>query len=286
VNEPEHNQKHIGMRKWLLSVLALMLVFVSFSGQVDDAGQSYIEEGLKRALITFGVARGLNGVISVVQGTEVAVEPVGVGMTFTPGEILDPINDLIERFSWFVLASSTSLGIQKMLMNVTAWHWFSGVMAFALLGAIVSLWRPQLLGRDVNRFLFRFAFVMVALRFAVPLTAICSELVYQQFMEPQFTASQQQLEFTARTIREINQEQQAQREPEEKGLLADVKRLYQSASDAVDVETNIEAFKKAAANVSEHAINLIVVFAIQTLLFPLLFLWLLGQFVKRLLVLR
>ena len=83
---------------------------IIIGGWLDNSGRTYTEDGIKRALATYAIARGLNGVISVAQGTEVAVEPVGVGVTFTPGQILDPINDLIERFSWIVLASSVSLG--------------------------------------------------------------------------------------------------------------------------------------------------------------------------------
>jgi preprotein translocase subunit SecG len=57
----------------LLSVAALVLIVLMHQGQFDDIGEHYTEEGLKRALITYGIARGLNAVISVAQGTEVAV---------------------------------------------------------------------------------------------------------------------------------------------------------------------------------------------------------------------
>lgn len=45
------------------------------------------------------------------QGTEVAVEPAGVGVIFTPGQILDPVNDLLEQFSNLMLAASVAFGI-------------------------------------------------------------------------------------------------------------------------------------------------------------------------------
>jgi hypothetical protein len=41
----------------------------------------------------------------------------------------------------------------------------------------------------------------------------------------------------------------------------------------MDVQGHIERYKEAAAEASEHAINLIVIFVLQTLLLPLLFLW-------------
>ena len=59
------------------------------SQALDERGQEYADAALKRSLLTFGVARALNGVISVAQGTEIALQPAGVGLTFTPGQILD-----------------------------------------------------------------------------------------------------------------------------------------------------------------------------------------------------
>lgn len=46
------------------------------------------------------------------------------------------------------------------------------------------------------------------------------------------------------------------------------------ALDAVDMERQVTAMQQAVQNLSEHIINLVVVFILQTVLFPLLFLWL------------
>ena len=75
----------------------------------------------ERAFITFALARTLNGVISAVQGTKLALQPAGVGVTLTPGEVLDPVNDLIERFSWIMMAATLSLGVQQVLLEVAQW---------------------------------------------------------------------------------------------------------------------------------------------------------------------
>ena len=88
----------------------------------DTVGAAYVDTAFKRALLGFAVARGLNGVISVAQGTEVAIQPAGVGVSFTPGEILDPVNDLVERFSWIMLLATSSLGVQKVLLSMSAWQ--------------------------------------------------------------------------------------------------------------------------------------------------------------------
>ena len=82
--------KHLKIGLTLLFLLAAGLIATQ---ALDEQGQHYTNEALKRSLVTFGVARGLNGVISVAQGTEVALQPAGIGLTFTPGQILDPLNE-------------------------------------------------------------------------------------------------------------------------------------------------------------------------------------------------
>ena len=92
----------------LASLLLVSLIGLSWTGLLDREANASTAATLKRALATYAVARGLNGVISVAQGTEIAIAPVGVGLTFTAGQILDPLNDLVERFSWLVRVSCGS----------------------------------------------------------------------------------------------------------------------------------------------------------------------------------
>ena len=268
--------------KSLLAAAALLIVVVLHLGVLDAIGVAYTEAGFKRALITYGIVRALNGVISVAQGTEVAVEPVGVGMTFTPGQILDPVNDLIERFSWIVLASGTSLGVQRVLLDLVSWVWFSALVTIAIAGAVaVGLW-PRLTNSSVREVLLKIAVVLIIVRFSVPVIAIVSEALYTQFLEPQYTESQRKLERTTALIKSINRDAKHQRSgSEEDSLLTSVKKVYESATGALDVEKHIEAFKRAAADISEYAIQLIVVFVMQTILFPLCFIWLVIQCLRK-----
>ena len=99
------------MTRCLLSAVLLGVLAVALSGVLDRPAGRYTEAALARAMVTYGVARSLNGVISVVQETEVALSPAGVGVTLAPGQLLDPVNDLIERFSWVMLASFASCAV-------------------------------------------------------------------------------------------------------------------------------------------------------------------------------
>ena len=105
------------LKNLAMSVLIISLLTLGITNTLDNRAQGQLEISFENALTTFAVARGINAVISVVQGTEVAIEPGGLGVILTPGEILDPANDLIERFSWVVLAAGTSIGAQIILLK-------------------------------------------------------------------------------------------------------------------------------------------------------------------------
>jgi len=269
-------------RKLLISLICLLLAVTAYTGLVDSVGREYTDKGFKRALVTFAVARSLNGVISVAQGTEVALQPAGIGINFTPGQILDPINDLIERFSWVMLASSTSLGLQKLLMTIFSSPAFNLLIAISLALWLVSLWWQRLAGSSVQPFIYRVALFLLVVRFAIPFIAVGSELLFDAFLEEQYQSSTESIENTASEIGQINQSNSGNMsEARDDSLMRRAKRFYDSAAASIDVDGYIERYKTAASDASEHAINLIVIFLLQTVLLPLLFLWALIQFYKR-----
>ena len=99
------------MRKVAWSVAAVLVVVIAFTGGIDRLSEETASDALTRSLVTFAASRALNGAISAAQGTELALEPAGIGVVLSVGQVLDPINDLVERFSWIMLASTTSLAV-------------------------------------------------------------------------------------------------------------------------------------------------------------------------------
>ena len=264
---------------WLLAAVVIAGV-VAMLPITDSLGEGYVDSAFKRALLGFALARGLNGVISVAQGTEVAVQPAGVGVSFTPGEILDPVNDLVERFSWIMLLASSSLGVQKVLLSMSAWQGLViGVVVVALLylssNFLTSNQRLQtVLGR-----LFLF---LLILRFMMPAIAIANEWVYQTFLHQDYTEASAELQAAQKSISEINQEVTVARQHEPSGLVERARELMQQMVSAVDIDRRLEEYRLAAQSISENAIRLIVVFLMQTLVFPLLFLAIVFGVIKRL----
>jgi len=267
-----------------ITLAAIGMVTLAALGTVDRHGFDYTEQGLRRALVTFAVARGLNGVISVAQGTEVAVQPAGVGVNFAPGQILDPVNDLVEQFSWVMLASATSLGLQRLLIEVFATPIVSLLLGALALALLIFLWRPRLSASPWSNRLLRLTLAVALLRFAVPAVAFGSEGIYALFLAERYEASTQAIEQAADAIGRINSGTAAHLEPPaDESVMDKARRWYEAAAAAVDVSAYVERYQAAAADVSEQIVNLTVVFVVQTIALPLLFLWGVMKAVRRLL---
>lgn len=259
--------------------VAVALASLAFSGAADNAGERHLEQSLQRALLAFATARALNGVISVAQGTEVALEPAGVGVNFSPGEILDPVNDLIERFSWVMLLASSSIGVQQLLLQVGGWWPVSAALVLALGLAVAGAWRGWWREPVFRRVLSRVLLVALVVRFAVPAFALLNELLFVQFLAPQYSEASANLERTREQVDVLNQGLSAAPEPEQ-GLLD---RLGSLASQMSDWREQLAQYQQAAEAATRSAVDLIVVFAFQAVLLPLGFLWLLVAGLRALL---
>jgi len=262
------------LRLAAITLIAIAALTIAQLQLVDNIGRDYTESTLKRALVTFGIARGLNGVISVAQGTQVAIEPAGIGLNFAPGQILQPVNDLIERFSWVMLAASTSLGIQRVSIEMISSRGYMLTVASFVALSLLLAWLGARTPVALRRIAGKIAITLLLIRFAIPVMAICSEGLYAAFLSSQYEKSAQQLEQTTTSIAQINRNtaQEAQKS-ESNSLLQGARRLYESAAASFDIQGRIEQYKQAASDATEHAVDLIVVFVLQTAIFPLLFLW-------------
>jgi hypothetical protein len=97
------------VRQMALAAGQLGLITLSWLAPLDAPAMQHVDAGFKRALVSFATAHTLNGVISVLQGTQIDVQPWrGAGATFAPGQIVAPINELAKHFSDLLLAAGVA----------------------------------------------------------------------------------------------------------------------------------------------------------------------------------
>lgn len=271
----------------LLPVVLIAVVALSWLKPLDATAECQVDEGFKRAVASFAVARVLNGVISVAQGTEISIAPGGMGANLAPGEILDPVNDLVEQFSELMLIASVVFGIMKVLLGIGSYWVFSAILSGAAL-----VWAAlKLSGRLPPLLLTKFLLVLFFVRFSVPLIAVGGDFLFQQFLAQKFDESQLAIENNKDQLAALQPmadaapvvapAQPSISPPAESRNLWDIIKsaLHEAGSKIEQVQykldpgSYLDQLRTLTSQIVDHIINLIVVFVLQTIVIPLALIW-------------
>jgi hypothetical protein len=220
--------------------------------QMDQVTDTYLDEALVNAAAAFAIARAANSFISLLQESQVQATLLGTGVTLAAGQVLDPVNDLIERFSWVMLASMTSLGIQQFAVHFGTWVSIRIILVPALIMLLVGPWLPW----SSARHLFmttggRLIVAAIIIRLFIPLAGWANHHVYRIFLEPEFQTS----------IENIDTEEFKAERIEEYPFIKD--------RQVTGATAKLKALRDRMAELSQYIINLIIVFVIQNALLPL-----------------
>ena len=266
-------------KRLLWTAVIVLAVAGALTGHIDRASEAQAENALKNALVTFAVARTLNGVISAAQGTEVALEPGGVGVVLSVGEILDPINDLIERFSAVMLIASSSLGLQILLLKITSWWGVSSFLIAAAAGFLIVIWAPRSAAANYAGPALRILLILLFVRFAVPVLIVGTTLISDAFLAPEQEAATAILRDTTKDIERISEDAPTMA-PGEQSLMDRLGEMIDESLESMRVGDRMKELKESASDAAEHIVSLIAIFVLQTILLPLLFIWMFMAMLK------
>ena len=200
-------------RAIIFSLLALVLVVLSFHGALDTLASSKLHELIKESLGLLLVSRGINAAVSVLQTIQIPLVSVQIG------QILDPVNDAAERLSVALLWATGSLLLQDILLKLSSGSLFKwGYLAIAVTTA-ASLWlalsdriRIALATNlrvshaalaQCQGLLIKTLIVATIVRFIVPTFMIASLLVSQALVAPEIVEHSQELERQERSLSQV-----------------------------------------------------------------------------------
>ncbi|MFK5927313.1 MAG: hypothetical protein QM483_11830, partial [Desulfuromusa sp.] len=238
--------------------------------QVDQTATEQVDKSLTRALASFALARVTNGVVSVIQESEVAVSPAGVGVNLALGQILDPLNDMVERFSWVMLVALTSLGVQRFLIEVSPWLGIELLGSLALLLWLAGLWLRHWIRVDLASLGKRLLFLAIVVRFAVPLTAALNQTTYEYFLADHYTVASSSI---AATNAELQQVKTLPDTSEDESWWHQFTLRLKQAEQAIDFERVQSWVKQRSTQMISSFLDLLVVFLLNTVILPIAFLW-------------
>ncbi len=237
---------------------------------VDQTATEQVENSLTRALASFALARVTNGVISVIQESEVAVSPAGVGLNLALGQVLDPLNDMVERFSWVMLVALASLGVQRFLIEISPWLGIELLGCLAFLLWLAGLWFGRWLRVDLVSFGKRLLFLAIVVRFAVPLTATLNQTTYEHFLADRHDVASHSI---AETNAELQLVEAIPDTSEDESWWQQFTSRLKQAEQAIDFEQVQNWLKQRSTLMVENFLDLLVVFLLNTVILPIAFLW-------------
>lgn len=282
----------------LVSAVAIVaLAALSTHGTLDDFAGEKLTEITIESFAMYGVARGLNATISVVQSTEVDAVVVSSNI----GAVLEPINNAIERFSTVMTYAIGSLLLQGVVLAFVSSALFKWLFAFIALVTFSTLtigWSRRSTDASGIDLLNRLSgtavklFVVAAvIRFIVPVFVIASYLAGQALLQPEIDRRSGELSAISEEISGDDQQILDQLAIDENGVedpndlesaTEEGSGILDRARDAAgrmlpdfsmpDFSSTISNLLERAANLAEYLTRLLVLMVIKNIVLPLVFL--------------
>ena len=176
-----------------------------FHGALDNFAREQVAETTNESIGIFALLIGLNATISVIQSSELDVVFASVQL----GELLDPINDEVERLSSAIVWALGTLFLQNVVLGVAAnsiFKWMFFAISLVTISALLLVgW-----GRFRNMFcgifgvstatvdrcrdlLIRIFILAAIFRFIVPVFVAISFLVSQLLLETEINKHKEDL---------------------------------------------------------------------------------------------
>ena len=277
------------LKVWIFLLLLLItlipgtnkLLFENrFFTAIDSTSTQYIDAALVRAASAYALSRSFNAVVSVFEESHLQVQPAGVGISLALGEILDPINDLVERFSWVMLASLTALGIQKALVIIGPWFSVTILLPISLGLLLIGCLSIDPWAKRSTHLGYAILIAVILIRFALPVMAFFNQQVYLNVLEETHDKAigkvSQEMSRLKKEIPELEDSQITSNHPPPQNLWDKTKealnRTLDQSKEIMKVQNKIQKLKEIASGLIDRLVDLIVVFVLNTIMLPLLFL--------------
>ncbi|MEM7564723.1 MAG: hypothetical protein AAF353_16985 [Pseudomonadota bacterium] len=241
--------------KNLLAVGIVMLVVLSSSRVLDDYSDQYTSDAIQNAAVTYATARGVNAIVSMMQSSTVEASLFTVvSGSLTIGELLDPLNDMVERFSTVMTWVLASLAAQKVLLLLASHSLFLYLVAVSGMVTLLLLYFGQ---AAVLRMSLRTFLLLVFVRFSLGLAVALNSGLDLLFMDRQLVENDQRVSQFQDQFFRVDQTSQI-----------DTNSIRESTIEFWRSLSMSELNRKIGEGI-ESFINLLAIYLLKTILFPL-----------------
>lgn len=246
----------------------------------DGRADAYFQDTISRAGIAYAACRAINASVSILKDSTLQLEPAGVGVSIAVGQALDPIDDMTERLSDVLVTAIVSVGIQKLLYEISTTLVPPVLGAGLLLLSVLILINREPL-QKVQKGLLRVVLLLVVARFFLPFSAMAGHFVDRHFFAPQIAEARSELAVGSGELDQLTD----MALPEVDGVVGTIQR------NAAFLRDKTAAYKKAFVSAVSHAGRIIDnllkltllytgIFLIQVILLPVSVFWLFARMVN------
>jgi hypothetical protein len=271
--------------KSLIGILLSIVLFFSSGIQIpvlDSTADTYFKDSITKAGISYGVCRVINATVSIIRESSLELEPAGIGLSLAIGQIVDPINDMVERLSNVLVMSITSLGVQELAyeISLTLVPLILAVILF-MLSLLVWFKNERLL--KLQRLLLSVLVIASIARFCLPLSSMANEFLQKSFFEDKIIEANAKLTNSTANLDTLKDVQL----PRYDGVIGTIENSASYLKEkSIHFKTAIKTTIENKGIIVENLLNLTFlyfgIFMIQVLILPLLIFWFLMKIVNAL----
>jgi len=180
------------------SIVLIAVAFMLFTlpglkiPYVDQKADAYFSNAMTKAVVAYGVCRVINASVSVIKESQISVEPWGIGGTLALGQVLDPLDDMTERVSDILVTAIVSLGIQKIVYELTV-AFSPGLFGMSLIALVaVSCFKGDR-AKALRSVILNSVIIIAAARLCLPTSSIVSFYLNDHYFSPQIDKTKREL---------------------------------------------------------------------------------------------
>ena len=274
----------------IFSMLCLTPLFINIYDSNSSLVNEHLNTQLVRSGVLFGIARFINGTISLAQSLEFSVAVASIN----PLEILAPVNDFMERISNASMIAVSSVLLQKFLLKIFIWIAFFILIPVSSLLLLFSAIFKDNLSKLLRSLSIRFFAFSLIVAFTIPISVYLSIGIEKGILSSTIDESMNALNednksmidinnnllsITNNDLGDVSESNTDENLTNNTGLLDKTKNLFSSSYDNVGeffssinlyakVKDTLTALQLKVENTSNYFIKMLLIIFITTLLIP------------------
>lgn len=245
---------------------------------LDQRVDTYFSTTMTKATVAYGVCRVINASASVIKESQIQLEPAGLGVSLAAGQLLDPLDDMTERTSDILVTAIVSLGIQKIIYELSK-VCVPSLLAILLLVYSLFIFLPGRHVLAIKQTLIKAMIIITVARLFLPLSATLSLVIHERYFSPKINQAKQQLTVMSPVIEDKLQDMNM---PEVDGVLGTIKNGFSFVGQkTTDLGKALKMLQKNMASLVANLLILsalyVALFIIQVILIPVGVYWFLAR---------